>query len=275
MRISVLVIGIALLLPACATDSKRDASAAKQIEWEPPVWSSETAETPEQPTSDEDWTPPVWSASGASEESTASAEPDEAADTPVVIATSEEAAPQSAPDTSIPQWSSDTTQTEPSGQDESPRWVSLASLLEGRIEHDLGATDRERIDDALKGLLEDDQSGSSMPWTGIDSSSHGRLVLASRYYADEGVLCGVVDHRHRIGDIDVGGSLTVCRDQTGDWFVRRMRWWSADETQSRSLESSLEGDSGSGSWQTLSDELAAPEQDEASSDDGNWSSIPE
>lgn len=226
MRISVIAIGIALLLPACVTES--ESGKAASIDWEPPVWSNETAEISEQP----------------------------------------------APDTSIPEWSSNTTQAEPSdqemAQDNPPRWVSLASLLEGRIEHNLGETVRQHIDAAFNRVLGKNQAGAGMPWSEDGTNSRGRLVVTRLYDAEGGIQCGVVDHRHRIGEIDVGGSLMVCRAQSGHWVVRKVRWWSADETQAKSLD----GDDPSSSWQTLNVGLTAPESGvEGSTEGGNWSII--
>ena len=169
--------------------------------------------------------------------------------------------------------------TEPTGEDaardDPPHWVSLASLLEGRIERDLDATVRRRIDDAFKGVLDDDGAGVLKPWSGVGSNILGRLVLVRRYASVDGRRCGVVEHRHRPGGVDVGGSLTVCRDPSGDWMVEDLRWWSAAETQSRSLDDAPGGDTASGSWQTLSDALAAPEPGEAEPRGGGWSGIPE
>jgi len=193
-----------------------------------------------------DWEPPVWSAEGTSTESAADTETD----------------------TTIPEWSSVASLAEPLGDDAVKdglsRWVSLASLLEGRSGREIGAADRKTVDETLKGLVEDHRSGASIQWTGTGSDSQGRLSLTSRYDADHGVLCGVVDHRHRIDGVEVGGRLTACRGPNGDWVIHQVRWWRAGKDIANT-----------GSWQTLGDEMAAPDEDDAGSEDGTWTSITE
>jgi len=273
MQIPVIVIALALLLPACVTESK--SGKAVPIDWEPPVWSSETIEKSEQPKPDEDWTPPVWSATGSSDESTADAEPDDKVEAPAVVAALKPSNPQPAPDTSIPEWSSDVNLAATSDQDaaggDSPRWVSLASLLEGRIGHDLDEPVRQNIDGAFNRVLGKNRTGAGMPWSDDGTNSRGRVVVTRFYDAEGGILCGVVDHRHQIGNIDVGGSLTACRAQSGHWVVQNVRWWGAEKIQA----SAPEGNTPSGSWQTLSDELAAPASNVESTGKGNWSTITE
>lgn len=273
MQLPIIVIALALLLPACVTESK--SGKAVPINWEPPVWSSNTTETSEQPKPDPDWTPPVWSATAASNEITAVAEPDEKAEAPAVVAALKPSDAQPAPDTSIPEWSSEVNLAATSDQDaageDQPRWVSLASLLEGRIGYDLDERVRQNIDAAFNRVLGKNRSGAEMPWSDDGTSSQGRIVVTRFYDAEGGILCGVVDHRHHIGDVDVGGSLTVCRAQSGHWVVQNVRWWGAEKTQADAPETNTP----SRTWQALSDELAAPADTVDSQEQGNWSTITE